>query len=70
MEETFYISEDDIFEKDDYKLVLTIVKRGFESNVLEAAKKAGHFGSTVMQAKGVSKIKKKFLTIKENKINY
>ena len=55
------IGEEDIFEKEDYKLVLTIVKRGYESEVLEAAKKAGHYGATVMQAKGVSKIQRKFL---------
>ena len=61
MEEIEIMSEDDIFEKDEYKLVLTMVKRGFESDVLEAAKKAGHYGATVMQAKGVSKIQKKFL---------
>lgn len=56
---TFY--EEDIFEKDDYKLVLTTIKRGFETSVLEAAKKVGHYGATVMQAKGVSKLQRKFL---------
>ena len=61
MEDVVIFNEEDIFEKDDHKLVLTIVKRGFESEVLEAAKKVGHFGATVMQAKGVSKIQRKFL---------
>jgi len=53
-------NEEDIFEKEDYKLVLTTIKRGFEQEVLEAAKKAGHFGATVLQAKGVSRLKRKF----------
>lgn len=61
MEEVTIFNEEDIFEKDDYKLVMTVVKRGFESEVLETAKKVGHFGATVMQAKGVSKIQRKFL---------
>ena len=53
--------EDDIFSNDEFKLVLSIVKRGFESDVLEAAKTVGHFGAFIMQAKGVSKLQKKFL---------
>ena len=53
--------EDDIFSNDEFKLVLSIVKRGFESDVLEAAKSVGHFGAFIMQAKGVSKLQKKFL---------
>lgn len=61
MEDIINFNEEEIFEKDDYKLVMTVVKRGFESEVLEAAKKAGHYGATVMQAKGVSKIQRKFL---------
>ena len=42
-------------------MVMSIVKRGFETEVLEAAKAAGHFGAFIMQAKGVSKIQRKFL---------
>ena len=53
--------EDEIFSDDEFKLVLSIVKRGFESEVLEAAKAVGHFGAFLMQAKGVSKMQKKFL---------
>lgn len=53
--------EDEIFSDDEFKLVLSIVKRGFESEVLEAAKSVGHFGAFLMQAKGVSKMQKKFL---------
>ena len=54
-------NEEEIFEKEDYKLVLTIVKRGYEQEVLEAAKKVGHYGATVLQAKGVSRLKRTFL---------
>ena len=59
--ENMVFNEEDIFEEGEYKLVVTAVKRGFETDVLEAAKKAGHYGATVMQAKGVSKIQRKFL---------
>lgn len=55
------VEEDEIFSDEEYKLVLTIVKRGYESDVLEAAKTSGHFGSIIMQAKGVSKMQRKFL---------
>lgn len=61
MENLTTFCEDEIFEKDSYKLVITTVKMGFESSVLEAAKKAGHYGATIMQAKGVSKMQRKFL---------
>lgn len=61
MVESIIFNEEDIFEKDEFKLVMTVVKRGFETDVLEAAQKAGHNGATVMQAKGVSKIQRKFL---------
>ncbi len=53
--------DDEIFSNEEFKLVLSIVKRGFESDVLEAAKAEGHFGAFIMQAKGVSKLQKKFL---------
>ena len=53
--------EDDIFSSEEYKMVLSVVKRGFETDVLEAGKSVGHFGAIIMQAKGVSKMQKKFL---------
>ena len=52
--------EDDLFAEEDYKLIFTSVKRGYESDVLEAAKLAGHSGAVVMQAKAVEKMRKKF----------
>ena len=59
--ETFEFEEESIFSDDEFKMVMSIVKRGFETEVLEAAKAAGHFGAFIMQAKGVSKIQRKFL---------
>ncbi len=61
--------EDEIFSSDKYKLVLSIVKRGFETEVLEAAKSVGTHGAILMQAKGVSKIQKRFLGFSVNPEN-
>lgn len=52
--------EDDIFSEGDYKLIFTSVRRGFEGEVLEAAKMEGHSGAMVMQAKSVEKVRKRF----------
>ena len=59
--DVFEFEEENIFSDDEFKMVMSIVKRGFETEVLEAAKAAGHFGAFIMQAKGVSKIQRKFL---------
>ena len=56
--------EDEIFAGEDYKLIFTTVKRGYEGEVLEAAKLAGHSGAVVMQAKSVDKMRKKFFCFK------
>lgn len=61
--------EDEIFSKNEYKLVVTIVKRGFETDVLEAAKSIGSNGAILMQAKGVSKIQEKFFGFSLNPEN-
>ncbi len=53
--------EDEIFSDEEFKLVIAIVKRGFETDVLEASKSVGHYGAFLMQAKGVSRLQKKFL---------
>ncbi len=58
--ETVFV-DDEIFSDEEYKLVLSVVKRGFETDVLEAGKSVGHFGAIIMQAKGVSRMQKKFL---------
>ena len=57
----FEFEEENIFSDDEFKMVMSIVKRGFETEVLEAAKAVGHYGAFIMQAKGVSKIQRKFL---------
>ncbi len=59
--DVFEFEEENIFSDDEFKMVMSIVKRGFETEVLEAAKAVGHFGAFIMQAKGVSKIQRKFL---------
>ena len=59
--EVYEFEEENIFSDDEFKMVMSIVKRGFETEVLEAAKAAGHYGAFIMQAKGVSKIQRKFL---------
>lgn len=52
--------EDDIFSEGEYKLIFTSVRRGYEGEVLEAAKMEGHSGAMVMQAKSVEKVRKRF----------
>lgn len=52
--------EEDIFSKGDFKLVFVSVRRGYEGEVLESAKQAGHSGAMVMQAKSVEKFRKRF----------
>ena len=61
--------EDDVFSNQEYKLVISIVKRGFETDVLEAAKSVGTTGGILLQAKGVSKLKKNFLGFSVNPEN-
>ncbi len=67
--EEIIFEEDDLFSKDEYKLVVTIVKRGFETDVLEAAKSVGTNGGILLQAKGVSRLKKNFLGFSVNPEN-
>lgn len=67
--EEFIFEEDDIFSNEEYKLVVSIVKRGFETDVLEAAKSVGTNGGILLQAKGVSKLKKNFLGFSVNPEN-
>ena len=67
--EEYVFEEDDIFSKEEYKLLVSIVKRGFETDVLEAAKSVGTKGGILLQAKGVSKLKKNFLGFSMNPEN-
>lgn len=51
---------EELFSEEEYKLVFTSVRRGYEGEVLEAARAEGHTGAIVMQAKGVEKVRKRF----------
>ena len=55
-----FFEEEDIFSDEEYKLLVSIVKRGFETDVLEAAKSVGTTGAILLQGKGVSKTQRKF----------
>lgn len=61
--------EDEIFSDKEYKLVMALVKRGFETDVIEAARSAGTRGAVLLQAKGVSKVQQKFLGFSVNPEN-
>lgn len=52
--------EDEIFSEGEFKLIFTSVRRGYEGEVLEAARLEGHSGAIVMQAKSVEKVRKRF----------
>lgn len=69
MNASMFFEEDDIFSSNEYKLVVSIVKRGFEADVLEAARSVGSNGGILLQAKGVSKLKKNFLGFSVNPEN-
>ena len=60
MEMNEIFNEENIFSKNNYKLLISIVKRGFETEVLEASKSVGTNGAILMQAKCVSKTQKTF----------
>ena len=60
MEMNEIFNEENIFSKNNYKLLISIVKRGFETEVLEASKSVGTNGAILLQAKGVSKTQKTF----------
>ena len=55
-----FFEEDEIFSEGEYKLIFTSVRRGYEGEVLEAAKLEGHSGAMVLQAKSVEKSRKRF----------
>lgn len=61
--------EDEIFSDKEYKLLVALVKRGFETDVIEAARSVGTRGAILMQAKGVSKVQQKFLGFSVNPEN-
>lgn len=54
------IFDDEIFDNDDYKLVISIVERGFGDDAINAAKSAGAKGGVVINGKGSGTSQRKF----------
>ena len=68
-DEVLTYEEDDIFSDKEHKLIIAMVKRGFETDVIEASRSVGTRGAILMQAKGVSKVQQKFLGFSVNPEN-
>lgn len=51
---------DEIFDKDDYKLVVAVVARGYSGEVINMAKAAGAKGAVVLSGIGSGESKKTF----------
>ncbi len=68
-DEVLTYEEDDIFSDKEHKLIVAMVKRGFETDVIEASRSVGTRGAILMQAKGVSKVQQKFLGFSVNPEN-
>ena len=58
------IFDEEIFEDDKYKLVVTIVQRGYSDEVVFAAKAVGAKGAVILQGKGAGSSDKKFFGFK------
>ena len=58
------IFDEDIFDDDLYKLVVTIVQRGYSDEVIFAAKSAGAKGGVILQGKGSGSSERKFFGFK------
>ena len=54
------IFDNDIFDDDLYKLVVTIVQRGYSEDVIFAGKNAGAKGAVIIQGKGAGSSERKF----------
>ena len=54
------IFDDDVFDDDLYKLVVTIVQRGYADEVVFAGKAAGAKGAVILQGKGAGSSERKF----------
>ena len=54
------IFDEEIFDSDDYKLVIAIVERGFGDDAINAAKTAGAKGGVVINGKGSGTSQRKF----------
>lgn len=54
------IFDNEIFDNDNFKLVIAIVERGFGSDAINAAKTAGAKGGVVINGKGTGTSQRKF----------
>ena len=54
------IFDDEIFDDDNYKLIIAIVERGFGDDAINAAKTAGAKGGVVINGKGNGTSQRKF----------
>ena len=50
----------DIISKDEFKLVVAIVNKGFASAAVDAARANGGDGAVILEGRGVSKTERKF----------
>ena len=60
---------DKIFDKDDYKLVVSIVARGYSGEVINMAKAAGAKGAVVLSGTGAGESKTSFFGFSVNPEN-
>lgn len=58
------IFDEEIFDDDSYKLIISIVERGYSDEVIFAAKSAGAKGGVVLNGKGSGTSEKKFFGMK------
>lgn len=59
----------EIFDKDDYKLVVAIVARGYSGEVVNMAKAAGAKGAVIMSGTGVGESQRSFFGFSVNPEN-
>jgi len=65
------VFDEHVFDDESYKLVVSIVQRGYSDEVIFAAKSAGAKGGVVLSGKGAGSSEKKFFGFKidpENEI--
>lgn len=60
---------EEIFDKDDYKLVVAVVARGYSGEVINMAKSAGAKGAVVLSGTGVGESQRSFFGFMVNPEN-
>lgn len=61
--------KEEIFDKDDYKLVVAVVARGYSGEVINMAKAAGASGAVVLAGTGEGTSERSFFGFKVNPEN-